>query len=120
MLRLCDSPQFKVNYRHRDTDTTDSGSEASFITEPLAQQLHLSRRRSPIVACLGGTTPQVRPKGMVDIQVTDRTQRGRVHSVEALILPKITSDIPATPVGSQDHWKHLEGISLADRDYETP
>ena len=68
----------------------DSGSEASFITERLAQQLRLSRRRSPMVACLGGTTPQVRPKGMVDIQVTDRTQRGRVHSVEALILPKIT------------------------------
>ena len=98
----------------------DSGSEASFITERLAQQLRLSRRRSPMVACIGGTTSQVRPKGMVDIQVTDRSQAGRIHLVEALVLPRITSDIPATHVGSQCDWKHLQGISLADPDYGIP
>ena len=73
-----------------------------------------------MVACLGGDTPQVRPNGMVDIQVTDRTQLQKFHSVEALILPKILSDIPAKPVWPQHNWKHLEGISLADPDCGTP
>ena len=57
---------------------------------------------------------------MVNVQVTEWTQQRRIHTVVALILPKITSDIPATPLGSQDSWKHLEGISLADPDYGTP
>ena len=71
-----------------------------------------------MVACLGGPTAHVQPKGM-DLKVTDRTQQGSVHSVEALILPKIISDIPTTSVRSQHDWKHLEGISLADPDYGT-
>ena len=57
---------------------------------------------------------------MLDIQVTDTTQQRRIHSVEALILPNITSNIPAAPVGSQDNWKLVEGISLEDPDYGTP
>ena len=52
--------------------------------------------------------------------LTDRSQAGRIHSLEALVLPRITSDIPATPVGSQCDWKHLQRISLVDTDYGTP
>ena len=61
----------------------DSGSEASFITERLAQQLCLSPRRGPMITCIGETTPHKRPKGLVSIQVTDIHQNGKVHSVQA-------------------------------------
>ena len=44
----------------------DSGSEASFITKRLAQQLRLPRRRQgPAVTCIGGSTRQIRTKGFV-------------------------------------------------------
>ena len=76
----------------------DSGSEASFITERLAQQLRLSRRRGPMVTCIGETTPHIRLKGLVDVQVTDIHHAGKVHSVQALVLPKITTSAPAHPV----------------------
>ena len=66
----------------------DSGSEASFITERLAQQLRLSRRRGPMVTCIGETTPHIRPKGLVDIKVTDIHQTGKIHSVQAWYCPK--------------------------------
>ena len=80
----------------------DSGSEALFITKPLAQQLHLpSRRQGPVVTCIGGSTPQIWPKGLVSIQITDKNQAGTVHSVEALVLPKITSNTPAYPISIQ-------------------
>ena len=49
----------------------NSGSEASFITERLVQQLHLPWRRSPMVACLEGDTPQIKPRGLVTVRVTD-------------------------------------------------
>ena len=37
----------------------DLGSEAHFITERLAQQLCLSRRRGPMISCIGETTPHI-------------------------------------------------------------
>ena len=51
---------FQVLVRGRDGSTMlasallGSGSETSFVTERLPQQLHLPQRRSPMVACLGG------------------------------------------------------------------
>lgn len=98
----------------------DSGSEASFITERLAQQLRLGRRRGPMITCIGGSTPHIRPKGLVDIDVTDARQSGKVHSVQALVLTKITSNTPACPVLENRDWTHLTDLSLADPDYGTP
>ena len=70
----------------------DSGSEASFITERMAQQLRLSRRRQgPTITCIGGSMPQIRSKGLVNVQITDTSQAGKIHPIEALVLPKITS-----------------------------
>ena len=74
----------------------NSGSETSFITERLAQQLRLpSRWQGPAVTCIGGSTPQIRSKGLVSIQIADTSQAGKVNPVEALVLPKITSNTPA-------------------------
>ena len=98
----------------------DSGSEASFITERLAQQLGLSRRKGPMIACIGESTPHIRPRGLVDIRITDVQQKGKVHPVHALVLSKITSTTPACPVPEQHNWSHLTGLSLADPDYGTP
>ena len=92
----------------------DSGCEASFITERLAQQLRLSRRRGPMITCIGETTPHVRSRGLVDIEVTDAREIGKVHAVQALVLTKITSSTPACPVSEQRNWTHLTGLSLAD------
>ena len=99
----------------------DSGSEASFITERLAQQLHLSRRRQgPAITCLGGSMPQTPSKGLVSLQITDTSQAGKIHAVEALVLPKIASNTPSYPVSIQGNWKHLTGLSFADPEYGTP
>ncbi len=98
----------------------DSGSEASFITERLAQQLCLSRRRGPMITCIGETTPHIRPKGLVDIGVTDVHQTSKVHSVQDLVLSKITSKTPACPISENQNWKHLTGLSFADPEYGTP
>ena len=98
----------------------DSGSEASFITERLAQQLRLPRRSSPMVACLGGVTPQIKPKGIVTVRVTGKSEAGRAHTVEALVLSRITSNIPAAPVQTRQSWTHLVGLPLADPDYGIP
>ena len=54
------------------------------------------------------------------MQITDTNQAGRFHLVEALVLPKITSNTPAYHVSLQGKCKHLSGLSLADPKYGTP
>ena len=87
----------------RERALLDSGFEASFITERLAQQLCLSRRCGPMIICIGETTPHIRPKGLVDIGVTDVHQTSKVHSVQALVLSKITSKTPACPISENQN-----------------
>ena len=54
------------------------------------------------------------------MQVTDSHQGGKIHSVEALVLPRIASNILASPVLLCQSWKHLDGLNLADPDYGMP
>ena len=98
----------------------DSGSETCFITERLAQQLHLSHCRGPLISCIGETSPVVRPEGLVDIRIKDIHQTGEVNSVQALVLPRITTATPARPISRQRNWMHLTDLSLADPDYGIP
>ncbi len=39
--------------------------------------------------------------------------------VEAVILPKVTSNLPLQPVPFDQSWQHLSGIQLADPDFGT-
>ena len=73
-----------------------------------------------MIECIGKTTLPIRPKGRVNIQVTDIQHSGRVHSVQALVLTKITSNTPAYPVSEQRNWTHLTDPPLDDSDYGTP
>ena len=45
---------------------------------------------------------------------------GKQIDVEASVLPKVTADLPTTPIFSVTQWKHLSGLELADPDYGTP
>ena len=73
-----------------------------------------------MITSIGETTPNIRPKGLVNVQVTDTHQTGKLHSVQALVLPEITTSTPAQPVSGQQRWNHLTRLSLADPDYGTP
>ena len=52
--------------------------------------------------------------------MTNMSQVGKVHSIKALVLPKITSNAPAYAVSIMQEWKHLAGLFLADANYGTP
>ena len=44
----------------------------------------------------------------------------KVLEVEAVILPKVTCDLPLHPVALDRKWHHLSGIRLADPDFGSP
>ena len=44
----------------------------------------------------------------------------KIHVPHAFVLPKVTPDMPANPIGSIRKWRHLKDLDLADPEYGTP
>ena len=40
--------------------------------------------------------------------------------VEAVVLPRITTDLPTSPISFNKRWKHLSGLRLADPEFGIP
>ncbi|XP_011881416.1 PREDICTED: uncharacterized protein LOC105569510 [Vollenhovia emeryi] len=97
----------------------DSGSEASFVTERVAQRLGLNRRRVHIpVSGIQGTTSGVATHAVALTIGSSRDRGVRLHLPFALVLPRLTS-LPACKM--QPHaWPHLVGLTLADPEYDQP
>ena len=57
---------------------------------------------------------------MVDFRVTYLKNGGRNFPVQAIVLNKVTSDLPSSPTPFNDNWKQLVGLELADPDFGSP
>ena len=117
----------RVSVRSPDGHTTqarallDSASSTSFISERLAQHLHLSRsHRSAQIAGIAGISHQSLSQSVVHFSVTPVWSVGMAHEVEAMVLPKVTSDLPLHPVPLDGRWQHLWGLQLADPESGSP
>ena len=56
---------------------------------------------------------------MVNFEVSSHHQ-GKATVVEAVVIPKVTTDIPSTSVIFDTKWKHLIKLQFADSDFSTP
>ena len=105
----------------QDRVLLDSASSTSFITERLAQRLRLVRRSHRVkISGIGATSNQPSSRGVTNFSITRPDDKGKIVPVEALILSKITSNLPLHPVSWDSKWKHLDGLQLADPEFGTP
>ena len=99
----------------------DSASSASFITERLTQRLRLPRRHHGIkISGIGGARSKIAVRGTVQFGITRVGQKGKTLNVEAMVLPKITSNLPSQSVPFNSKWRHLLDLTLADPEFGTP
>ena len=99
----------------------DSASSASFVSERLAQHLHLPRhRRQAQITGVGGLTHQCLGQSVVHFSIKPLSSIQKSIQVEAIVLPKVTSDLPLHPVSFGRNWHHLSGLCLADPDFGSP
>lgn len=98
----------------------DSGSEASFVTEQVAQRLRLPRQRVHVpVSGIQGASSGVATHAVAMTVGSSRDPDVRLHIPWALVLPRLTSRLPARRVQRED-WPHLAGLPLADPEYDRP
>ncbi|KAL7286994.1 hypothetical protein TKK_0018792 [Trichogramma kaykai] len=97
----------------------DPAVEGSFITEKVAQALSLSRTATPLAVNGFGGQTAVMAKSSVLLSLQSCTSPKLSIHVLAAVLTKVTSVLPKQLInGSQ--WSHLQGLELADPEYETP
>ena len=88
----------------------DSASSTLFITKRLAQRLGLKRNRVDInISGNGGNRFPLSPRGVVDFRVTSLKNGGRRFAVQAIVLHKVTSDLPSSPTSSMTNGSISKG-----------
>lgn len=98
----------------------DQGSQSSFITEAATQQLGL--RKTPIIATVTGlgSVPTETSKSLVTFNLNSRYDIDLQLSVEALVLSKITGNLPSSFIATEVNWDHIKDLFLADPQFSHP
>jgi len=93
----------------------DQGSQASFVTESIAQLIKADRRPAHVkVSGIGGKRAGA-VKSIATFSVGPHNSKGFALSISALVLPLVTSYVPRTASISKDH-SFLQSLALADPD----
>jgi hypothetical protein len=97
----------------------DGGSTHSLITESCVQRLGLRRMKcaAEITGLQSSTLATAR--GITSIIITPHFSKSIQITVSALIIPKVTDNLPVYSCKS-DGWTHLKGIRLADPSFGKP
>ena len=98
----------------------DSGSSASFVSERLAQCLHLPR--SSQNTRITGVAGFVRNSAQLitTFQVSSVHHPAKKFTVTAVVVSRVTSDLPLQPVPVDPKWNHLSDLQLADPSFAQP
>ena len=99
----------------------DNGSTSSFVSKRLVQSLRLPRsQRSVCVSGIAGSLVGSILRSISNFQISSTHLNGRKIDLTAVVLPKVTCDLPVTPVPFDLSWTHLSGLPLADPGFGEP
>lgn len=99
----------------------DSGSTSSFVSERVVQFLSLSRCSQRLtVSGIGSTTHKSPLSSASTFEVSSLCMPSEKFAVTAIVVPRVTCDLPLQPVYNHSNWDHLSDITLADPDFATP
>ena len=99
----------------------DNGSTSSFVSERLVQSLGLPRSQSNVrVSGIAGSLASSPVQSIANFQISSAHSNGRKIDLTAIVLPKVTCDLPVAPVPFDLSWSHLSGLPLADPAFGEP
>ena len=99
----------------------DNGSTSSFVSERLVQSLGLPRSHSNVrVSGIAGSLASSPVQSVANFRISSARSNGRKIDLTAVVLPKVTCDLPVVPVPFDLSWSHLSGLPLADPTFGEP
>ena len=99
----------------------DSASSISFVSESLAQALRLPRcRRDARIHGVAGLSHDLRSQPFTKLVVSPLQDSNQEIVVNAVIVPRVTCDLPTQQIPFKTEWNHLADHTLADPDFGRP
>ena len=99
----------------------DNASSASFISERLAHCLSLPRASQSLrISGVGGMSHKPPLQAVAQFQLSSLQPGGRKVDITAIVVPKVTCDLPMSPISFQLDWTHLSKLPLADPGFAQP
>ena len=99
----------------------DSASSVSFITERLVQTLCLHRsHQNARISGVAGLTHKSPLQSIANFKISSVYSPTKKIDVAAIVVPRVTCDLPLQPTPFNSRWKHLDDITLSDPDFGHP
>jgi hypothetical protein len=99
----------------------DNASSASFVSERVAQCLRLPRSFQSIhVSGVAGLTHDTPNRCISSFTISPLNNPQRQIDVTAIVVPKVTCDLPTHPVSYNLEWEHLTDLALSDPTFGLP
>ena len=99
----------------------DSGSAVSFVSERVAQTLRLCRSSQTVRICgITGFSLENNHHSLTSFKIASIHTTSRQLDVSAVIVPRVTCDLPTHPVPLNCKWKHVKNLRLADPEFGKP
>ena len=99
----------------------DSGSSTSFVSDQLVQNLQLPKTSRDIkISGIAGISHHSPLHSVVNLDISPMHAKCDKINVSAVIIPRVTSDLPQRPVHQKSTWSHLHELNLADPDFGRP
>ena len=96
----------------------DSGSMVSFISERLARTLCLPQSRHLTkISGIAGLSHGSSSHFATNFRVSPCGEPSKTFDVSAIIISRVTHNLPSYQVPANHNWSHLEGLKLADPDF---
>ena len=97
----------------------DSASSASFVSERLARSLSLPRQyRTTTISGIAGLTRDCL-QSLTNLTVLS-PQSTCNFNITAIVVPRVTCNLPVHPVSFGSTWTHLNDLPLTDPHFGTP
>ena len=99
----------------------DLASSTSFISERLTHLLEFPRTcQNMHISGVAGLSQGLLSHSIVQFTVSPLQSPADKCPVSAIVVPRVTCDLPVNPVTPRLSWDHLSGIHLANPDYGCP
>ena len=99
----------------------DSASSASFMSERLSQNLSFSRSHQDTrISGVTGLSHKSPLHSVSSFSISPVLNSTKKFNVTAVIVPRVTCDLPLNPVSFDTEWEHLIDLPLADPDFGQP
>ena len=99
----------------------DTGSSTSFVSQRLVQSLNLQRSSKNLeITGIAGISHNSPLHSVSTFYISPTDSPNEKMPVTAIVVPRVTCDLPVQPTPFDSKWEHLSDLNLSDPDFGQP